>query len=112
VITELRRQNPTIQQDLCVHALLVKLYSQHLVAESEIPPARGTKGFEGRNEKANSVEASFSVRCGYARPNSSSAKPPVAPGPAGSGAASALSPLVVSVGASMWWVEPVTVNKK
>jgi len=61
VITELRRQNPTIQQGLCVHALLVKLYSRHLVAESEIPPARGTKGFEARDEMANSAEAS--VQC-------------------------------------------------
>ncbi len=30
---------------LCIHALLVQLYASYLVAEVEVPPAPGTKGF-------------------------------------------------------------------
>jgi hypothetical protein len=32
-------------EQLCVHALLVQLYAKHLVAEGEISPAPGAKGF-------------------------------------------------------------------
>jgi len=35
-------------EQLCVHALLVQLYSKHLVAEGEVPPAPGIHGFGGR----------------------------------------------------------------
>ena len=34
-------------KQLCAHALLVQLYSKHLVAEGEEPPAPGTHGFGG-----------------------------------------------------------------
>jgi len=38
-------------EQLCVHALLVQLYAMHLVAEGEIPPAPGTKGFGGSGKQ-------------------------------------------------------------
>ena len=43
-------------EQLCVHALLVQLYAKQLVAEGEIPPAPGAKGFGGAG-KQNAVPA-------------------------------------------------------
>ncbi len=39
-------------EQLCVHALLVQLYAKQLVAEGEIPPAPGAKGFGGAGKQS------------------------------------------------------------
>jgi hypothetical protein len=99
-------------EQLCVHALLVQLYAMHMVAEGEIPPAPGAKGFGGR------------AALGYG-PAEGSLRSPVWLGkdyqlqrqPAGDAGATkggwqrghwrALSPLVGPVAPPMEWVEPV-----
>jgi len=101
-------------EQLCVHALLVQLYAPHLVAEAEIPPLSGAKGFGGAAKQ--SVTPAEEVR------------PPVWLGkdyqlqcqPAGGAGITkgswqrghwrALSPLVGPVAAPMEWVEPVLVG--
>jgi hypothetical protein len=42
-------------EQLCVHALLVQLYSKHLVTEGGIPAAPGAKGFGGGGKSSGAA---------------------------------------------------------
>jgi len=91
-------------EQLCVHVLVVQLYAKHLVAEGEIPPAPGTKGFGGR------------AALGYGPAEGPLRRPAWLgkdyqlqrqAGGAQRGFWRALSPLAGLVAAPLEWVEPV-----
>jgi hypothetical protein len=98
-------------EQLCVHALLVQLYAMHLVAEGEIPPEPGAKGFGGSGIQsavpADEVKAlvwlgkDYQLQC---QPAGSAGN---TKGSWQRGNWRALSPLVGPVAAPMEWVEPV-----
>jgi hypothetical protein len=91
-------------EQLCVHALLVQLYAPHLVAEGEMPPAPGAKGFGGRAGLGNgpaeeSLRRPVWLGKDYQLQRQS--------GGAQRGFWRTLSPLAGPVAGPMEWVEPV-----
>ena len=101
-------------EQLCVHALLVQLYAKHLVAEGEIPPAPGAKGFGGAGKQSTTPAGEVSPPVWLGKDYQLQCQPARGAGiTKGSWQRShwrALSPLVGPVAAPMEWVEPVLVG--
>jgi hypothetical protein len=98
-------------EQLCVHALLVQLYAKHLVAEGEIPPAPGAKGFGGAAKQSATPADEVRPPVWLGKDYQLQCQPGGAPGTTrGSwqrGHWRALSPLATPVASPMEWVEPV-----
>jgi hypothetical protein len=98
-------------EQLCVHALLVQLYAKHLVADGEIPPAPGAKGFGGAAKQsatpADEVRPPIWLGKDYQLQCQSAGGEGITKGSWQRGHWRALSPLVGPVAAPMEWVEPV-----
>jgi hypothetical protein len=98
-------------EQLCVHALLVQLYAKHLVAEGEIPPASGAKGFGGGGKSsggaAEEVRAPVWLGKDYQLQRQPAGDTGTTRGSWQRGRWRALSPLAAPVAAPMEWVEPV-----
>ena len=102
-------------EQLCVHALLVQLYAQHLVSEGEIPPVPGAKGFGGGGRSAHGssddgVKAPVWLGKNYQLQRQTAGSVGTTNGGWQRGLWRALSPLVGPVAAPMEWVEPVLVR--
>ena len=101
-------------EQLCVHALLVQLYAKHLVAEGEIPPAPGAKGFGGSGIQsavpADGVRAPVWLDKDYQLQCQPAGSAGNTKGSWQRGNWRALSPLVGPVAGPMEWVEPVLVG--
>jgi hypothetical protein len=101
-------------EQLCVHALLVQLYAQHLVAEGEIPSVSGAKGFGGAaklpGSSADELRGPVWLGKDYQLRRQSVAAAGTTKGGWQRGHWKALSPLAGSVAAPLEWVEPVLVE--
>jgi hypothetical protein len=101
-------------EQLCVHALLVQLYAKHLVAEGEIPPAPGAKGFGGAGKQsavpADGVRAPVWLGKDYQLQRQLAGASGTTKGSWERGHWRSLSPLVGPVAAPLEWVEPVLVG--
>jgi hypothetical protein len=99
-------------EQLCVHALLVQLYAPHLVAEGEVPPVPGAKGFGGRAALGDGPSESAVRRPVWLGKDYQLQRQPAGGGKAGwqRGHWRALSPLTAPVEAPLEWVEPVLVG--
>jgi hypothetical protein len=99
-------------EQLCVHALLVQHYAPHLVAEGEIPPPPGAKGFGGRAALGDGPSESAVRRPVWLGKDYQLQRQPAGGSKAGwqRGYWRALSPLAAPVGAPLEWVEPVLVG--
>ncbi len=98
-------------EQLCVHALLVQLYAKQLVAEGEIPPSPGAKGFGGAGKQsttpADEVKPPIWLGKDYQLQCQPAGGAGITKGSWQRGHWRALSPLVGLVAAPMEWVEPV-----
>lgn len=92
-------------EQLCVHALLVQLYARHLVAEGEIPPAPGAKGFGGGGKQSSAGADAVRRPVWLGKDYQLQRQPAGVPTQRGSW--QALSPLASPVAAPLAWVEPV-----
>ena len=99
-------------EQLCVHALLVQLYAQHLVSEGEIPPEPGVKGFGGSSKKASPASDAVKAPVWLGKDYQLLRQPGDAGTPTGwqRGRWRALSPLAGPVASPLEWVEPVLVG--
>jgi hypothetical protein len=98
-------------EQLCVHALLVQLYAKHLVAEGEIPPVPGAKGFGGAAKQSATPADEVSPPVWLGKDYQLQCQPAggagITKGSWQRGHWRALSPLVGPVAAPMEWLEPV-----
>jgi hypothetical protein len=92
-------------EQLCVHALLVQLYARHLVAEGEIPPAPGAKGFGGGGKQSSAGADAVRRPVWLGKDYQLQRQPGGVTTQRGSW--QALSPLAGPVAAPLAWVEPV-----
>ena len=99
------RDTRSRMEQLCVHALLVQLYVPELVAEGEVPPAPGAKGFGDRAVGNRAAEASLRRPVWLGKDYQ--LQRPAGGGAAQRGSWQPLSPLAGPVAAPLAWVEPV-----